>query len=143
MRPYTSIAVFTLGVVCSVANVYEGNIATQGLLGSHFGVPGFNKSYDYIIVGGGTAGLTIARRLATDPSNSIAVIEAGDFLEFSNGNLSQIPAFASYFTGNNPTLKNPYLDWYMYTTPQLVSIYFWPLLIHASYLLWILSVFGN
>lgn len=37
-----------------------------------------NKSFDYIIVGGGTAGLVLANRLSADHSNSVAVIEAGD-----------------------------------------------------------------
>ncbi|KAI3324239.1 GMC oxidoreductase [Xylariaceae sp. AK1471] len=91
---------------------------TQGLLGSHFGVPGLPASYDYIVVGGGTAGLTVARRLAANTSLSIAIIEAGDFYELSNGNYSQVPAYASFFTGNNPSLKNNFLDWYMYTKPQ-------------------------
>ncbi|RYP72910.1 hypothetical protein DL771_003948 [Monosporascus sp. 5C6A] len=112
------IAAILSGIVCAVSARYENTIAAKGLLGSFFGVPGLNKTYDYVIVGGGTAGLTVARRLAANLSSTVAVIEAGDWVEFSNGNLSQIPAFASYFTGNNPSLKNPYLDWYMYTTPQ-------------------------
>lgn len=94
-------------------------ISTQGLLGSHFGVPALAGSFDYVVVGGGTGGLTVARRLAKD--FSVAVIEAGDFFEFSNGNLSEVPAFATYFTGNNPVIKNANLDWYMYTEPQPVS----------------------
>ncbi|KAL9003527.1 MAG: hypothetical protein Q9188_003613 [Gyalolechia gomerana] len=94
------------------------SISAQGLLGSHFGVPGVSASYDYVVVGGGTAGLTVARRLAADKSVSVAVIEAGDFYEFSNGNLSEVPAYATQFTGNDPAMKNPYLDWYMYTEPQ-------------------------
>lgn len=31
-------------------------ISGQQLLGQSFGVPGVNASYDYVIVGGGTAG---------------------------------------------------------------------------------------
>lgn len=96
-------------------------IGAQGLLGSHFGVPGLAGAFDYVVIGGGTAGLTVARRLAADTSITVAVIEAGDFYEFSNGNFSEIPAYATDFTGNNPTQKNPYLDWYQYTEPQPVS----------------------
>ncbi|KAL8786110.1 MAG: hypothetical protein Q9213_002975 [Squamulea squamosa] len=91
-------------------------ISVLGLLGTHFGVPGRPAVYDYVIVGGGTAGLTVARRLAQD--SSVAVIEAGDFYEFSNGNLSEVPAYASFFTGVDPEQKNPSLDWYQYTEPQ-------------------------
>ena len=98
------------------------SIFAQGLLGSHFGVPGLPASFDYVIAGGGTAGLTIARRLAEDSSIKVAVIEAGDFYEFSNGNFTEIPAYAAEFTGSNPILKNPLLDWYQYTERQVVSI---------------------
>ena len=101
---------------------FTESLGAKGLLGSHFGIPGQPSTYDYVVIGGGTAGLTIASRLTEDSSKSVAVIEAGDFYEFSNGNLSEIPAFASDFTGNNPKQKNPYLDWYQYTEPQPVSI---------------------
>lgn len=44
--------------------------------GSAFGVPG-NASYDYVVVGGGTAGVTVATRLAQDGRFSVALVEAG------------------------------------------------------------------
>lgn len=121
MRPIYLISMLLLSTEASVS-ILDESISTQGLLGSHFGVPGRSSTYDFVVIGGGTAGLTIARRLAQNTSNSIAVIEAGDFYEFSNGNLSEIPAYASVFTGNNPEQKNAFLDWYQYTEPQSVSV---------------------
>jgi heterodisulfide reductase subunit A-like polyferredoxin len=38
-----------------------------------------DATFDYVIVGGGTAGLTIANRLSEDPDVQVAVIEAGTF----------------------------------------------------------------
>ena len=48
------------------------------LLGSSFGIP-LSVSYDYVIVGGGTAGLAVAGRLVEDSSLSVAVVRAGSF----------------------------------------------------------------
>lgn len=80
-------------------------------------------TYDYIIVGGGTAGLTIASRLAENPGLSIAVIEAGGFYEADNGNLSVVPGYCTTFSGTDPKLTNPKVDWGFVTTPQAVSVH--------------------
>lgn len=45
------------------------------LFGAYFGRPGINATYDYVVVGGGTAGLTVATRLAENRSVSVAVVE--------------------------------------------------------------------
>lgn len=82
------------------------------------GIPG-NATYDYVIVGGGTAGLAMAARLSEDPSVSIAVIEAGTYYELA-GNSSQIPLFDSLWTGKDPSDTNPAIDWGFVTTPQAV-----------------------
>lgn len=89
-------------------------------LGSSFGIPGDNVTYDYVIVGGGNAGLTLATRLAEQQDGTVAVIEAGSFYEISNSNLSQIPASDGAFTGRSLTDWHPLIDWGYATTPQRV-----------------------
>ncbi|TBU35744.1 hypothetical protein BD311DRAFT_12890 [Dichomitus squalens] len=38
---------------------------------------GSHRTFDYVVVGGGTAGLVVAARLSEDPHTTVAVIEAG------------------------------------------------------------------
>ncbi|KAJ5628745.1 GMC oxidoreductase [Penicillium lividum] len=94
----------------------RSELLARHLLGSSFGVSQ-NATYDYVVVGGGNAGLTVAARLAEDPSISVAVIEAGSFYEIQDGNLSQIPAYDIYWTGKDPKDVN-LVDWGFVTTPQ-------------------------
>lgn len=95
---------------------FNEQLQAQGLLGAHFGHVDIAAAYDYVVVGGGTAGLTIARRLAE--SHTVAVIEAGSFYELDNGNFTEIPADASNYLGKHPLLANPLVDWRQMTTPQ-------------------------
>lgn len=83
------------------------------------GTPG-DATYDYVVVGGGTAGLTIAGRLSQEGGYSVAVVEAGGFYETDNGNLSVIPAFDIWYAGASPDDVNPLIDWGFVTTPQAV-----------------------
>jgi choline dehydrogenase len=94
------------------------HLTARHLLGSSFGIPR-NASYDYVVIGGGTAGLTVAARLAE--MSSVAVVEAGSFYEIDNGNLSQIPAYSIWFSGKDPKDTSPLIDWGFVTTPQAVS----------------------
>ena len=86
------------GVLWPICCAYSEDLFATQLIGSHFGVPDTPITYDYVIVGGGTAGLVVARRLAANSSFTVAVIEAGGFYEFDNGNYSEIPGYASQFT---------------------------------------------
>ena len=95
-------------------------VASNSTASYKFGVPYINATYDYVIVGGGTAGLTLATRLAEDSSLSIAVIEAGGFYEIDNGNLSTTPAYDIFFSGTSPSDVNPKVDWGFVTEPQAV-----------------------
>jgi choline dehydrogenase len=96
------------------------NGGIRDILGSFFGAPGTNASYDYVVVGGGTAGLTLATRLAEDPNISVAVIKAGGFYELDNGNRSVVPGYANYYTGSDPNNYQPLIDWGFSTVPQPV-----------------------
>lgn len=107
--------------VVAFANPLFETIEGLGLIGSHFGRPGLNASFDYVVVGGGTAGLTLATRLAQSGKFSIAVIEAGGLYEMDNGNISSIPGDSLFFTGADPVERNPLVDWETFTVPQPVK----------------------
>ena len=111
----------TLLLVNAAPGFAASHIRTRSLLGSSFGVPGTNATYEYIVVGGGTAGLTLATRLAEQQSGRVAVIEAGGFYEIGNGNISQIPADDGTYTGKSKTDWQPLVDWGYITSPQAVS----------------------
>lgn len=72
------------------------------------GIPGINATYDYIVVGGGTAGMTVAARLA-EQRFRVALVEAGEFYEVQYP-ISTIPGAAALGTGSNPNYKTP-IDW--------------------------------
>ncbi|KAF5374351.1 hypothetical protein D9758_004734 [Tetrapyrgos nigripes] len=68
-----------------------------------------STSYDFIVVGAGTAGSVVASRLSEDSTKKILVIEAG---VDDTGNLNvQVPFFA-------PLAANTAVDWNYTTVPQ-------------------------
>lgn len=73
----------------------------NGLLGSLLGTLGVNQTFDYIVLGGGTGGLTIAKRLAEDPSTTVAIIEAGGFYQVGDPVFEQTPGGDVTFVGKN------------------------------------------
>ncbi|HEY8582608.1 MAG TPA: choline dehydrogenase [Capillimicrobium sp.] len=57
------------------------------------------SSYDYVIVGGGSAGCALANRLSADPQTSVLVLEAGR-LDFSWDVLIHMPSALAFPIGN-------------------------------------------
>ncbi|KAL2813215.1 hypothetical protein BDW59DRAFT_32048 [Aspergillus cavernicola] len=68
------------------------------------------QTYDYLIIGGGTAGLVVASRLSASPDVRVGVIEAGD-AGFDDPNITR-PGKISVM------LHNPKYDWMYQSTPQ-------------------------
>jgi choline dehydrogenase len=52
-------------------------VATRSDEGSVFSLESIQHTYDYVIVGGGTAGCVIANRLSEDPTISVLLVESG------------------------------------------------------------------
>ncbi|MFP3385791.1 GMC family oxidoreductase [Tritonibacter sp. SIMBA_163] len=71
--------------------------------------PKHGEHYDYIIVGGGTAGCVLANRLSADPKNKVLLLEAG---KSDNYHWVHIPVGYLYCIGN------PRTDWMMKTAPE-------------------------
>ena len=68
-----------------------------------------NEEYDYIIVGGGSAGCTLANRLTEDPSTTVLLLEAGGK---DTNPWIHIPV------GYVKTLDMPSLNWRFETEPE-------------------------
>jgi choline dehydrogenase len=52
-------------------------VATAWNLRTASSLQGVRHTYDYVVVGGGTAGCVIANRLSEDPTVSVLLIESG------------------------------------------------------------------
>ncbi|CAE7060958.1 unnamed protein product [Rhizoctonia solani] len=103
MKLLLSLPVFTsLGVIA--AEVSQREILTDG---ADFA----SKAFDYVVVGGGTAGLTIAARLSENPKTTVGVIEAGEYLP--EDPLINTPGSAFSIMGNAK------YDWLFKSVPQV------------------------
>ena len=69
------------------------------------------KSFDYIVVGAGTAGLVVANRLTADSHVSVLVIEAGS--DRLNDPKITTPGLLTL------TYDDPQYDWSFDTVPQV------------------------
>lgn len=78
----------------------------------------FDATFDYVVVGGGTAGLTLAARLSEDPNVQVAVIEPGTYYQITNPIAGEAPAGCVLWAGSAALPSNPLVDWNFITTPQ-------------------------
>lgn len=81
-----------------------------------------NTSFDVVIIGGGTAGLTLAARLSEDPSVQVAVLEAGE--DKTSDPRVSTPAMW-------PRLLRSELDWDFRSTKQVISTVNSPIHLHC------------
>ncbi|KAH8429760.1 GMC family oxidoreductase [Aspergillus melleus] len=65
--------------------------------------------YDYVVIGGGTAGLVVASRLSEDPSTTVLVLEAG--ADLTTDPRVNIPIFYAALIGSDA-------DWKFQSSPQ-------------------------
>lgn len=62
----------------------------------------WNQSYDFVVVGAGTAGCTVAARLSQDPNVTVLLLEAGGA---QDAIYNDIPAMVDYVVGARPDLQ--------------------------------------
>lgn len=74
MRHFLSLVAVAIALARPVALGYPRGIHRSKVLLSARDV---DESYDYVIVGGGTAGLTVADRLTEDGETTVLVVENG------------------------------------------------------------------
>ena len=67
--------------------------------------------FDYVVVGGGTAGLVVAARLTENPDVTVGVLEAGKN-RLGDPLVDSPAAFMQMF-------NNPEYDWRIHTVPQV------------------------
>ncbi|KAF9437015.1 hypothetical protein BGZ76_002285, partial [Entomortierella beljakovae] len=67
-----------------------------------------STQYDYVILGGGTAGCVLASRLTEDPKVNVLILEAGQSDDIKE---SMIPALYS-------RLQSTDINWGFHTVPQ-------------------------
>ncbi|KAL1794106.1 hypothetical protein ACET3X_007527 [Alternaria dauci] len=109
-----AICLRSVGVaLCSLA---IGTLAQKGHILE--GISG-NATYDYVVIGGGTAGLAIASRLSAFAT--VAVLEAGGRYEQDNGNQSVVPYYGLVMPvlGTSEAYPpQPLVDWDLLSTAQ-------------------------
>ncbi|RMJ23134.1 Gmc oxidoreductase [Aspergillus sp. HF37] len=102
---------FLLALAASAASAPQNQKALSGRPNASYsepGVPGVDAFFDYVVVGGGTAGITVAARLA-EKDFSVALVEAGTYYKLRSLT-AFIPGADSIKVGASPSV-HPAIDW--------------------------------
>lgn len=108
-----------------IDNVIKQNKINKQLYSSKCHSSSFNnakKGYDYVIVGGGSAGCVLANRLSENSKYSVCLIEAGDPDHFLKWTV-HVPGAVGYNMVNKKT------NWHYHTVPQKHlndRVLYWP-----------------
>jgi D-arabinose 5-phosphate isomerase GutQ len=119
---------FVFAVLAVVASAQAPNSVIQdfinqlrtlvpGSLGELAGKLGITATYDYVVVGAGTAGTALAVRLAQSGAK-VALVEAGAYYEITNPIISSTPGLDVLLVGSDITNSNPLVDWNFVATNQ-------------------------
>ncbi|XP_053397531.1 L-sorbose 1-dehydrogenase-like [Mercenaria mercenaria] len=106
---YTVIAIIILSVAILYFRMFNNSLfSDHRVLVSD----AIDDEYDYVIVGGGTAGSVVAARLAEDKTSRVLLLEAGGFYDES---------WKFHILTLWPELQRTQYDWEYYTEPQKYS----------------------
>lgn len=101
----------------NLASLLSGKGIVEGTLGAIGGAVGVEKTFDYVVVGGGTAGNAIGVRLA-EAGASVAIVEAGGYYEIGKPVFGTTPAGGIVGIWASPLSSDPLVDWVFVTEPQ-------------------------
>jgi choline dehydrogenase len=93
-------------LVPAVQAILDGDGLVEGALGALKGALGLKQEFDYVVVGGGTAGNAMGYRLA-EAGFSVAIIEAGFFYEIAEPVIGTTPLGAIVQIGSSPLDQIP------------------------------------
>ena len=116
---HTSLSIGLFLALTAHCDVVPQFSSPQRLTGNSFGIANTNATYDYIIIGGGTAGSVVASRLTEHSNATVAIVEAGSFSELTNGNWSQIPYWSEQWAGSDPDEYSDLVDFGLTTREQI------------------------